>query len=388
MPDVNGQLPRSALAPIPGGMLRRDAAAAFLAMSAESQRRFHVALHPEGPLGSYRDLAGQRKLYKIHQEGGPLAAVPGTSNHGKGLAVDFPPAQIPIVNEIGAPFGWSKRWSDAPSETWHFVYKPGLWHGHAAPVEPPHVVAVAQQLLRAHGDGHLVIDGRLDAATLRAVKEFQRLHGLTVDGIPGPRTIAALRKAQASRTHRGRKPAAPPRHHAAPAAPEPAERPQPTPPPTSTPARRPALPHPHLPHRRPVDPPSIPTGGSTVPADSPFPLNRVIAFLGPYVALASGVLAAWLGRHFPGLQLDEGQTAAAITQAGYFTVGALITWALHHKFLDGWQKWEAGTLAASAALGPDPGAATPEEWADAGEAFESGLAVDDEAVWTASARGE
>lgn len=36
----------------------------------------------------FRTLAEQEKLYKIHLEGGPLAAPPGKSAHNFGLAVD------------------------------------------------------------------------------------------------------------------------------------------------------------------------------------------------------------------------------------------------------------------------------------------------------------
>lgn len=73
----------------------------------------------------------------------------------------------------------------------------------------------------------------------------------------------------------------------------------------------------------------------------PFPLNRLVALLGPYVAILSGALATWLSRHFPGLNLETKGTAATISSAIIFVIGAAVTWALHHKWLDGWQKWEA-----------------------------------------------
>jgi hypothetical protein len=65
---------------------------------------------------------------------------------------------------------------------------------------------------------------------------------------------------------------------------------------------------------------------------------------GLYVAILSGVLAAWLVQHFPGLHLDQDTLAATISEAVVFAVGAIVTYALHHKWLDGWQKWE-GSLA-------------------------------------------
>ena len=80
-----------------------------------------------------------------------------------------------------------------------------------------------------------------------------------------------------------------------------------------------------------------------------FPLTRVIALLGPYTALLSGALAAWLAQHFPGLVDDVGKTTEGITQAATFIIGALLTWALQHKYLDGWQNWEQAVLAVEAA---------------------------------------
>jgi hypothetical protein len=56
-------MPRdTALAAIPGGRLRRDAAGAWSAMNAESERRRGVTLRPLGPLSSYRTLTQQRQL--------------------------------------------------------------------------------------------------------------------------------------------------------------------------------------------------------------------------------------------------------------------------------------------------------------------------------------
>ena len=127
----NGQLPSSDLAPIAGGRLRKDAAAGFNAMNVESRKRYGVELRPTGPLSSYRDYAGQQQLWNAYQNGtGNLAAYPGTSNHGWGLAVDFATPQMrSIVDSIGTKYGWSKSWSDAPSEWWHILYQSGHYSG-------------------------------------------------------------------------------------------------------------------------------------------------------------------------------------------------------------------------------------------------------------------
>jgi uncharacterized membrane protein YeaQ/YmgE (transglycosylase-associated protein family) len=69
--------------------------------------------------------------------------------------------------------------------------------------------------------------------------------------------------------------------------------------------------------------------------------NRVVAFFGPVISIIAGVVASWLGRHLPGLHLNTGTAAGTITQGIEFAIGSLITLALQHKWLDGWQKWEA-----------------------------------------------
>lgn len=49
-----------------------------------------------------------------------------------------------------------------------------------------------QQRLRERGASELTPDGRFGQRTDRAVRAFQREHGLTADGAVGPRTAAAL----------------------------------------------------------------------------------------------------------------------------------------------------------------------------------------------------
>jgi len=49
-----------------------------------------------------------------------------------------------------------------------------------------------QQRLRERGASELTPDGRFGQRTDRAVRAFQREHGLTADGVVGPRTAAAL----------------------------------------------------------------------------------------------------------------------------------------------------------------------------------------------------
>ena len=81
---------------------------------------------------------------------------------------------------------------------------PGLLNGsvvlpHAGSEHPAvsQVQGALQTLSRRSGQNDLNIPrtGSWDAATTEAVKAFQKSHGLTVDGVVGPRTAAALDKA-------------------------------------------------------------------------------------------------------------------------------------------------------------------------------------------------
>lgn len=120
----NGHLTASELSPIAGGQLANDAAAAWNAMNVESRKRYNVELRPTGPQSSYRDYAAQQYFWNLYQNGGNLAAVPGTSNHGWGRAVDLATTQMrSIVDAIGAKYGWRKV--EAPSEWWHVNYVGG-----------------------------------------------------------------------------------------------------------------------------------------------------------------------------------------------------------------------------------------------------------------------
>lgn len=131
----NGNLRSSALAPITTAAngeqarLRRDAAAAFMAMNAESQRRFGVTLQAPSARVAYRTVAEQQHFWDLYVSGrGALAARPGTSNHGWGLAIDLATPQMrKIVDSIGAKYGWAKAWSDAPGEWWHLTWRQGKY---------------------------------------------------------------------------------------------------------------------------------------------------------------------------------------------------------------------------------------------------------------------
>ena len=128
----NGKLPASALMPIARGQLAKDnfCAASWNAMNVEARAK-GCELLPTGSMSSYRTYAQQVYLWNEYRAGrGSLAATPGSSNHGWGLAVDLAtPSMRAMLDHIGRHYGWAKEWSDAPSEWWHIRYRAGVWSG-------------------------------------------------------------------------------------------------------------------------------------------------------------------------------------------------------------------------------------------------------------------
>lgn len=141
----NGELNQEVLVPIrPSGRLYHSAAAAWEGMRLAA-RAEGIRLAPTSVADAYRSLTVQTAVFQIRYtkkvlEGRPTriwnneryylrrgfapVAVPGTSNHGWGLAVD-----VASVGEGGrlewlaknAPrFGWS--WEVVPQEPWHIRY--------------------------------------------------------------------------------------------------------------------------------------------------------------------------------------------------------------------------------------------------------------------------
>lgn len=126
----NGEIPAEALCPLWGARghrLRGDAAAAFNAMSQEYATTFGA---PICLTDSYRGFVAQ---VAVAIEKPTLAATPGMSNHGWGLATDLcdgvqtfdSPAHLWMV-ENSMRFGWfHPPWADASGskpEAWHWEY--------------------------------------------------------------------------------------------------------------------------------------------------------------------------------------------------------------------------------------------------------------------------
>lgn len=130
----NGQIPRSALKSIPGGYLEHNASTAWRAMRSYIAQKTGLYIKPGGPISSYRSLAEQRRMWALYQSGkGNVAAVPGTSNHGWGKAVDEPVySHQQAILKYGSRFGWSHAEGARVGEPWHFTYV----GGYKAPADP------------------------------------------------------------------------------------------------------------------------------------------------------------------------------------------------------------------------------------------------------------
>lgn len=203
MPYANGRLPVSILAPIPGSgpygppKLLRSAAEAYNALHDEAMRRWGISMRlDEGAVGrAYRSLSRQVLAKRTY---GSNAAVPGTSNHGRGINVDLMNRrQRWVMDQIGHLYGFSKRWSDAAWEWWHITFKPGVWKGHTKFKVLRHGsrgprVKTIQKALRRRGFHSVKINSYFGDATRSAVRRFQKAHHLHADGVVGPKTWRAL----------------------------------------------------------------------------------------------------------------------------------------------------------------------------------------------------
>lgn len=72
--------------------------------------------------------------------------------------------------------------------------------------------------------------------------------------------------------------------------------------------------------------------------ESRIPFNRIVAFIGPYVSVASGALASWLLVHVHALGLfhiQQDGLSTAIGQGSIFLVTAVLAWAGQSKWLKG-----------------------------------------------------
>ncbi|WP_223830503.1 M15 family metallopeptidase [Nocardiopsis quinghaiensis] len=124
---ANGRIPESALCPLPqpGERLRADAAEAFIELDGAYRRVFG---RPMCVADSYRPYHEQVRLFQEMLPG--MAAEPGSSQHGLGVAVDL----CGGVNRLGTPehgwmlanapdHGWNNpAWARGGFEPWHWEF--------------------------------------------------------------------------------------------------------------------------------------------------------------------------------------------------------------------------------------------------------------------------
>lgn len=239
---ANGQLLPNVLEPcgIRSFVLVRQAARSMRALVKKARREGI----PLSATGTYRSYAAQVGLFKrrydnirrntrhefwqgkdwwlrVTRTGKPVAgaAVPGTSNHGWGLAIDFSERRLgverPLSNKSiawltknGPSFGW---WNTVKSENWHWCWCLGdgpmppavlAEENYPNPPIPPsrptlrlgdtgEDVKVLQMRLNKVG-ATLLVDGDFGPRTEAAVKNFQIRKNLTPDGVVGQETWGAL----------------------------------------------------------------------------------------------------------------------------------------------------------------------------------------------------
>jgi zinc D-Ala-D-Ala carboxypeptidase len=119
----NGRVPASALAPVgtTGVRMWPPAAQALTGLIAAAQADGVTV----GVTDGYRSYAEQVSLAKtkgLYASGG-LAAAPGTSEHGWGMAADLrlDPSALTWMRANGARFGFVET---TPRESWHWAYRP------------------------------------------------------------------------------------------------------------------------------------------------------------------------------------------------------------------------------------------------------------------------
>lgn len=169
-----------------------------------------------------RDLATQRLLYKKYQDylagRGPAAApaaIPGESNHGWGLAIDFASninrfssAEHKWMKANAGKYGFSHpywaRQGGGRDEAWHWEYtgggskgrriqRPGkgeIGLGATGPQVKEIQEALNDQLAPQNS---VTADGKFGLMTALAVFKYQDTRGLSPNGKVGPKTLAKLR---------------------------------------------------------------------------------------------------------------------------------------------------------------------------------------------------
>lgn len=152
---LNGRLAPGALAPIaghPGARLRPDAAGSWARIRSETARQHGWTPAITSNADAYRSYETQLRIFIDRyttaylagrptktwngrtywlKHGNATAAVPGTSNHGWGLAVDvtglggFGGTRYAQLAAVAIWHGWTNTEGRSIGEAWHWVYSPG-----------------------------------------------------------------------------------------------------------------------------------------------------------------------------------------------------------------------------------------------------------------------
>lgn len=227
----------------PGFVLRPDAAIAWdravkkfgkkvlitgALRSYATQKRIFLERYEVGaysPYGDYRRWNG----VQYGRVRNAAAAVPGTSNHGSGDAVDVktrryagdPSHATAVVFtswgdrdrkrflKVAAPYGWRDTEGRRVGELWHLTYYPhldkhrgsgGSSSGGSVTKRRPRTirtlrigskgndVRLLQRFLRETGDYRGDVDGRFGNGTHQGVRSYQERASLAVDGVVGEHT--------------------------------------------------------------------------------------------------------------------------------------------------------------------------------------------------------
>ncbi len=208
---TNGRLPSTALGPVTTTcMMGRNAVGSLSGMILAAK---HVGVTLV-PAACYRDYAGQvfwRTWWCSHALCGN-AAIPGTSNHGWGKAVDLHDASggLPTTS---AAYRWlmanaGRYGFNHPAgvnESWHWEWvgdggtmrgtpiRPDLSSWPMAPgIKGGDVVLLQQALIRKGVPLAYGVDGSFGPATPSAVRTFQYRYGLPVSGLVGTPSATKL----------------------------------------------------------------------------------------------------------------------------------------------------------------------------------------------------
>ena len=188
--------------------LRADAAASLLRMSlrlaagagnfsiwsahrdkAEQERLFRAAYTPVNRARRYStDRAFQGRIWALKSGHLPVASpdyVGGSvGTHRQGRAVDIHPATVQNwIKANGRRFGWTWTKGQELGEHHHFEYEPAL--DQYKDEGTPNISGMQKAL-------GVTVDGKPGTGFVAVVKKFQQANGLTVDGIAGPSTQKAI----------------------------------------------------------------------------------------------------------------------------------------------------------------------------------------------------